>query len=413
MKTVAYLANQFPSPVEPYVADEIEELRRRGIKVIPCSVRRPQAQLNARLRDLADETLCIEPLTLRLALHSFVYSVRSLPALLGILQRVLFAGAESPLRGLRVLAHTWLGVYYALLLRGKGVGHIHVHHGYFGAWVAMVAARVLGISYSLTLHGSDMLLHATCLDTKLRNCKFCVTISEFNRRQLLRRYPWLDPGKIIVLRLGVSVPESASLVLPTESKNVFTLLSAGRLHAVKNHAFLVKACFELKQYGLNFHCFIAGDGPERAAIERRIHQHNLGNEVQLLGHLSPAELNNYYDSSDLIVLTSRSEGIPLVLMEAMARGKVVLAPAITGIPELVQSGKSGFLYRPGSMQDFVRHVQAIAYLSHAMAPLRNAAQLHVSLHFNRDKNVAAFADAFLARVSAREEWCEDSVLQQV
>jgi glycosyltransferase involved in cell wall biosynthesis len=101
------------------------------------------------------------------------------------------------------------------------------------------------------------------------------------------------------------------------------------------------------------------------------------------------------------VLTSRSEGIPLVLMEAMARAKVVLAPNITGIPELVLEGRTGFLYRAGSLDDFVSRVEMIHESRSALAPIASAAQQHVSQYFDRDKNLAAFGDLFLARMSER------------
>jgi len=114
------------------------------------------------------------------------------------------------------------------------------------------------------------------------------------------------------------------------------------------------------------------------------------------------------------VLTSRSEGIPLVLMEAMVRGKTVLAPRITGIPELVQHGKTGFLYRPGSLEDFVTQVERISKSQSTLGPIRNAARQHVIEHFNREKNIAAFGKNFLGRVGTMEtKLYENPVLQQI
>ena len=99
-----------------------------------------------------------------------------------------------------------------------------------------------------------------------------------------------------------------------------------------------------------------------------------------------------------MVLTSRSEGIPLVLMEAMAHGKLVLAPAITGIPELVLDGKNGFLYRSGSLEDFAERVELIRNSLSALGPLGRAARQHVLQHFNRETNLAAFCNCFLNRI---------------
>ena len=118
---------------------------------------------------------------------------------------------------------------------------------------------------------------------------------------------------------------------------------------------------------------------------------------------------------DLVVLSSRSEGIPLVLMEAMAHGRTVLAPAITGIPELVVDGQTGFLYRAGSLEDFVARVQVIRNSQSALGPLHRAARQHVLEHFNREKNLAAFGDLFLARLAGNTETIcdENPLLQQI
>jgi colanic acid/amylovoran biosynthesis glycosyltransferase len=324
-------------------------------------------------------------------------------------------GTEGPGRRVRALLHTWLGAYYALLLEERGVDHIHVHHGYFASWIAMVASRLMGITFSMTLHGSDLLLHKAYLDTKLQNCNFCVTVSEFNRQHILEHFPDIRPDKVIVQHLGIASVALNSNLCATHSPASFVMLAVGRLHPVKDHAFLVRACRQLKDKGLNFLCFIAGEGAERTRLERLIKDLDLQTEVELLGHLSRHHLEPYYRLADLVVLTSRSEGIPLALMEAMAHAKVVLAPNITGIPELVLDGTTGFLYRAGALDDFVSRVEMIHESGSALAPISSAAQQHVSLYFDRDKNLAAFGDLFLARMSGRvhRDSYENPILQQI
>ncbi|MGB8987163.1 MAG: glycosyltransferase family 4 protein [Candidatus Sulfotelmatobacter sp.] len=322
-----------------------------------------------------------------------------------MLTRVLFQGKESPNLRLRALLHTWLGAYYAVSLQKRDVDHIHVHHGYFGSWIAMVAARLLGISFSLTLHGSDLLLHGAYLDTKLKYCRSCLTISDYNRRFIFDHFPAIDPKKVIVSRLGVDILPAAKLsrrVAPT-SHYSFRLLAVGRLHAVKGHAFLLRACARLREAGLDFKCAIAGEGPERQRLESLIRSYRLQGHVTLLGHVARQEIEALYREADVVVLTSLSEGIPLVLMEAMARGRIVLAPAITGIPELVIPGKTGFLYKPGDLEDFLRRILFLQSLmpfedQPLRAPLHwisHAARVHVLHNFNRQKNLTRFADEFL------------------
>ncbi len=223
----------------------------------------------------------------------------------------------------------------------------------------MVAARLRGITYSITLHGSDLMLHESYLDTKLTNCQFCVTVSEFNRRYIFDHYPRVNPGKVFVRRMGV---QPAPILSQESGQAALIILAVGRLHYVKNHDFLIKACARLKERRCPFACLIAGEGNERRALERLIESLRLKHEVVLLGHLSQSQLERYYANCNLVVLTSRSEGLPLALMEAMARGSIVLAPAITGIRELVVNGETGFLFREGSMNDFIEKWKRFAGL---------------------------------------------------
>ena len=396
---VAYLANLFPSPLEPYVVEEIRELRRRGIDVIPCSARRARPSHGER-QPLAGETICLRPLQLALAIQACWLCLHRFALLREFAQRIVGGGREPLSRRLRALIHTWLGVYYAIQLTKRNIQHIHVHHGYFGSWVAMVAARLLNVPFSMTLHGSDLLLHAAYLDLKLKHCSFCVTISEFNRKHIIEHYPQAGTDKIVVHRMGVDC-RVVNPVLPNSGSDApLIMLAVGRLHPVKDHAFLIRACRLLKQRGQRFWCLIAGDGEERQSLEQLIRELDLEIEVTLLGHLSQPQLETRYRSADVVVLTSRSEGIPLVLMEAMARGKPVLAPAITGIPELIADGKTGFLYRPSSQEDFVAKVELIAGARSALSPLCCAARQHVLNHFDRHKNLQTFCDFFLSRLRA-------------
>ena len=316
MLTVAYLANQFPSPVEPYIGEEIEELRSRGIRVIAGSVRKsiPSSESPP---DVVLQSLGLLALTQALWL-----CVREWKQISWVVMRIVFGGNEPPLQQVKALVHTWLGACYAVCLAGRGVDHIHAHHGYFGSWIAMVAARLLGVEFSMTLHGSDLLLQKAYLDTKLENCAFYFTVSEYNRRYILQHYPEIEPQKVVVSRLGAALVADVRRFEPrTEAgRSEFTLLAVGRLHRVKDHAFLVRACAQLRERGVNFECLLAGDGPERRHLESLIHGLGLDGRVTLLGHVARNQVDSLYERADVVVLTSRSEGIPLVLMEAMARG---------------------------------------------------------------------------------------------
>lgn len=429
MLTIAYLANQFPSPVEPYVSQEIEELRRRGVIVVAGTVRRA---LRAPEYKKEPEVVLLPFSPIAVAGGIWLCFCRR-KRIFPLLRRVLLDGQERILLRLKALVQTLLGACYAAKLQKLGIAHIHVHHGYGASWIALTASRLLAVDFSMMLHGSDLLVNGPYLDTKLKYCSFCLTVSDYNRSYILRRYPQIPANKVLVSRLGVEV-RSEPYFCHDNSDGLLTILSVGRLHPVKDHKFLICACRELSMDGTDFRCFIVGDGPERRRLQALIQKYGLDRRVFLLGHLHREEISTWYDRADVVVLTSRSEGIPLVLMEAMACGKLVLAPAITGIPELVEHGRTGFLYETGSMRDFVTQLHWLHGMMEAerriegggssgnwcmqntpLGRVRLAARAQVQQKFNRDTNLANFAALFLKKTTAAQETTpdENSVLQQV
>jgi colanic acid/amylovoran biosynthesis glycosyltransferase len=416
MTTVAYITNEFPSPLEPYVIDEIVELRRRGAQVICCSGKRVSPNdLSLAERAFWKETRFFQPLSddeLVRAMRRLASDPRNLWQLL---RPLLWERGSSPTRRIRALGHTVMGAALAEQLAPLKVEHIHAHHGYFASWMALAAARLLGIGFSFSLHGTDLLQRADLLSAKLQACQFCVTVSDFNRQHILRNYPSTPSEKIIVQRLGVDrVLSWPTPALPAEADHRrFCLLSVGRLHQVKDYRFLIQACAALRDQGLDFLCWIVGEGPERPTLERQIMASGLQGRIYLIGQVPRADLPGYYRYADLVVMTSKSEGIPVVLMEAMAHEKLVLAPAITGIPELVEHQRTGFLYQPGSLPDFVSAVSWIQAHKASLAGIQHAAAASIAASYNRQRNLRTFAEQFLARISKSEVDHAHPVLQQI
>jgi hypothetical protein len=172
MLTVAYLANQFPSEVEPYVGQEIEELRARRVEVVCGSVRKPEGEI---------PDIVVQNAGAGVLARAIWLCLTHFRSLVPLLASIFTSGHESFAQQFKALLHTLLGAVYAVLLRGREVDHIHVHHGYFASWIGLTAARLLKIGFSMTLHGSDLLLNGRYLEIKLANCDFCITISEYNR----------------------------------------------------------------------------------------------------------------------------------------------------------------------------------------------------------------------------------------
>lgn len=397
--TIVYLANSFPEQVEPYIWEEVQELRHRGIDVVPCSIRHPQTYpLDCPVREGEIEyafPLHFVPLLSACWLLIFHFlRIRDL-----ILRAV--RGPERIHRRLRTIAHTFLGAYLAARFAKRNIRHIHVHHAYFGSWVGMVAARLLGAGFSMTLHGSDLLVRRDYLDTKLAACDFCFTVSEFNRRHILGHYP-VAPGKVLLRRLGIDPASWQQPALRHHSGAAFSILSVGRLHPVKNRAFLLLACHALKAHGVDFHCTIVGGGEERASLEAMIERTGLQAEVELRGHVPRQQLPAFYMSADVVVLTSHSEGIPVTLMEAMALKRIVIAPRITGIPELITDGVDGFLYSPGSLTGLMEKLEIVRHGGPDLRAIEAAAREQIERNFNGPELLAEFAAEFLARTPAKQ-----------
>ena len=416
MTTIAYIANEFPSPLEPYVIDEIAELRRCGAQVICCSGKRVSPKdLSMAERAFWKETRFFQPLSDDQLVRAVCRLVSNRHNFWQLLRPLLRERGVSAGRRIRTLGHTVMGAALAEQLAPLNVEHIHAHHGYFASWMALAAARLLGIGFSFTLHGSDLLQRADLLSPKLRACQFCVTVSDFNRQYILRNYPSTPADKILVQRLGVdrvlSWPTPALAVEADHRR--FCLLSVGRLHRVKDYCFLIQACAALRDQGLDFICWIVGEGPDRPALESQIMASGLEGRVYLLGHVPRADLPGHYRYADLVVMTSKSEGIPVVLMEAMAQEKLVLAPAITGIPELVEHKRTGFLYPPGALTDFVSNVRWILEHKDSLAGIQRTAAETIAASYNRQRNLRTFAEQFLTRISQSEGDHAHPVLQQI
>ena len=416
MTTVAYIANEFPSPLEPYVIDEITELRRCGVRVVCCSGKRVSPNnLSLAERAFWKETRFFQPLCDDELLTAARRLVSNRRLLWQVLRPVLRERGAWPTLRLRALAHTLMGAALAEQLKSLEVEHIHAHHGYFASWMALVAARLLGIGFSFTLHGSDLLQRGDLLAAKLRACAFCVTISDYNRQYILHNYPSTPKNKIMVQRLGVDRVFPSPIANRAGGANAarFCLLAVGRLHRVKDYRFLIEACAALRERRLHFICWIVGEGPERPALERQIAASRLQSHVCLIGQVPRADLPGYYQYADLVVMTSQSEGIPVVLMEAMAHEKVVLAPAITGIPELIEHQRTGFLYQSGSLPDFVSAVRWIEANKTSLSRIQRAAAASIAASFNRQRNIRSFAEQFLARIPRSDRDYAHPLLQQV
>jgi glycosyltransferase involved in cell wall biosynthesis len=338
-----------------FIRREIEALRRLGVVVETASLRTP-----------SEAELLTEADRLERASTYYIQPVRPL----ALLREHLLIGLGSPLRYLQTLHKALLhrragarGLLWALFhfaeaiqlaaeLGRRGVEHIHSHFANAGGTVGLLASEVLGVGWSVTLHGlSDFGdPEGQRLAEKIGEARFVACVSEHGRAQALRFGGPAAAGHTHVVRCGLpanAFRDRARGDEAGEGTDPLRIICVGRLAPEKGHLGLLEALASARSDGLEARLTLVGEGPERPEIEARIAALGIGEHVDLPGALAGPALRDRLADSDLFVLSSFMEGLPVTLMEALAVGTPAVVPGLSGIPELVRQDEEGWLYTAG------------------------------------------------------------------
>jgi colanic acid/amylovoran biosynthesis glycosyltransferase len=248
--------------------------------------------------------------------------------------------------------------WIAQRLTQKGIIHIHAHFGTNPAEVAMLAATLNGLSFSVTIHGPEEFDRARAihLDEIIRRATFVAAISSFGRSQLYRAVEQSHWDKIKVVHCGIDAQFSAlDGVTPSQTNR---LVCVGRLCEQKGQLLLIRAAAALAAEGRAFKLVLVGDGEDRRAIETLIAAHHLDGHVEITGWADAEQVRREILAARALVLPSFAEGLPIVLIEAMILGRPVLSTYVAGIPELVLPGRTGWLFPAGSEEDLLTAMRA-------------------------------------------------------
>jgi len=228
---------------------------------------------------------------------------------------------------------------------------IHAHFADAATSFAMLMSRLTGIPYSVSTHATDLYVPQELISEKLNGAAFIITCTEYNKKYLSTEYPTLNTRKIYAIYHGLSLTNFTRD--KTESNNGSPiLLTVGRLVKKKGIGVLIKACTRLKERGIDFRCWIVGDGPERARWELDCRINHLSDIVTFHGSIPPSGMKDFYRQAAVFVLpcvvdeNGDRDGIPNVIAEAMAMELPVVSSRISGIPELVIHEKTGYLLEP-------------------------------------------------------------------
>lgn len=357
---LAYLINQYPMVSHSFIRREILALERRGYEVMRIALRGWDGEL-------VDDEDKLECKRTRYVL------CEGAPALLLALMHMLFT---RPLRLMLALRLAWrMGhraerpftvhlVYLAEAcriepwLRAAGIQHLHAHFGTNSAEVAMLVHALGGPRWSFTVHGPEEFDkgHFIGLAEKIRNCAFVVAISSFGRSQLYRFVEHQQWHKVQVVHCGL---EPSFFDAPVSfAPRAKRFVCAGRLCEQKGQLLLVEAAHHLAVQCVEFELVFVGDGEMRADIEALIRHHKLQDKVRITGWLSNERVRDEILAARALVQPSFAEGLPVVIMEAMALRRPVISTFVAGIPELVHPGEHGWLVPAGDAEALLHAMQA-------------------------------------------------------
>ncbi|MCG8557571.1 MAG: glycosyltransferase [Proteobacteria bacterium] len=318
----------------------------------------------------------------------------------------------------------------AALARARGVDHLHAHFASDAATVARLASRMTGLPYSFTAHAKDIYhdtVDAVLLQQKLRDAAFVVTVCEHNRRHLARLAgraakrvkliyngvdlrlfrPELEPGQSCSLDTQRSLDRQAWLDRHGGGgKNGGLILGVGRLVEKKGFHFLLEACRMLHERGVGFRCAIVGQGELREELSRRIDDVGLRGRVRLVGACSQDELRGYYRQAALLVMPcviaedGNRDALPTVMLEAMASGLPVVATRVTGNPEIVEHGHTGFIVGPERADELAAATASLLAEPGLRMQLGNAGRRRAETRFDLRENVGRLRRLFLPQGSS-------------
>jgi colanic acid/amylovoran biosynthesis glycosyltransferase len=345
---VAYVVNRYPAPSHSFIRREIQALERHGCRVLRFSVRPGEIAADSE-EDRAER----ERTHVLLAGNKVVMLLGCLLVLLGRPRRAWRALALALRLGRRsdrgLLVHVAYLVEAAVLLRTlRGRADLlHAHFGTNSATVAMLCTELGGPPFSVTVHGPEEFERAEGihLREKVARAAFVVAISDFCRSQICRFVPLSQWPKVVVVRCGVD--DAFLAPAPAPLPDAPELLWVGRLAPEKGIPVLIDACRQLHAARVPFRLSLVGGGPLLHWLRREIADAGLGEHVVLLGWATSAQIRAHLDRSRGLVVASFAEGLPVVLMEALARARPAVATRIAAIPELVVPGETGWLVPAG------------------------------------------------------------------
>jgi len=399
---IAYIMSRFPKLTETFILYEMLALEKLGIQVeIYPLLRERQPAIHPEAQRLVERAHFLPFLSLPILRAQWHFLRRRPVDYFKLWWEVVSGNWGSAKFFLGALAIFPKAVCFADEMLGQGITHVHAHFATHPAVAALIVHRLTGILFSFTAHGSDLHVDRRMLKQKVEAAAFARTISAYNKEVMVKECGEGLREKIHVIHCGVE-PTVFSAAREREGTGPFQIVCVASFEEVKGHKYVIEACRLLRERGVDFDCHLVGDGPMRRAIRAQIAEAGLQSQVHVHGERSRPAVVKMLAEADVAALASvptrrgKREGIPVVLMEAMASGLPVVATAITGIPELVDSGISGLLVPPGDPTALADALQALGRDPELREKMGRAGREKVVREFNLQVSVQQLLNLFLA-----------------
>lgn len=349
---IAYFTGEYPRATDTFVQREIMGLRRLGVEVATFSVRKPDIEhlVGSEQRAEREQTTYLLPPSVFKLIVSHLWLIFLSPINYFRALKLAINTSQPGIKGFLYQLFYFLEAgLLARYLNQRGITHLHNHIATSSCSVAMLAAAFGLQTFSFTMHGPHIFFepHRWRLDEKIRRAEFVACISYFCRSQGMIFASTEQWPKMPIIRCGLEMDlfEAVNHHGPGNR-----LLYVGRLAVEKGLPIVFESLRQLLPKFPDLMLTVVGDGSDRSLLEQLTQDMAIADHVNFVGYQSQSAVREYLRETDIFVLPSFAEGIPVVLMEAMATGVPVVATQIAGVAELVQSGESGYLTPPGDSE---------------------------------------------------------------
>jgi glycosyltransferase involved in cell wall biosynthesis len=397
---IGYVVSTWPRLSQTFVLNEILALEQRGLSVRIFSTKdHPDGEpVHAKLARVRAPVAYLSFRGRRRAiLRAHVMLAARRPG----------AYARTLLRALRygrsdVVRRFWQAGYLADLLRRDPVRHLHAHFATGPALVAMLAHELSGIPYSFTAHARDIFVDTPpeLLRAEMEGAQAVVTVSEYNRRYLLSRSPHLN-GKVRCVECGLDLSEFPFRWPRASDAGPPIILAVARLVEKKGLGDLIQAAEILRRQGHAFRVEIIGDGALRPTLDRRVAECGLGDTVALRGAQPHEVVRAAYDRAAVFVLPcvvaedGDRDGLPNVLLEAMASGLPVVSTSVVGIPDVIEGERDGLIIPPSDPPALARALERLLIDPDLRDRLARAARGKIEERFSIDRSAERLLGLFV------------------